>query len=323
MTDPTKMTWVQWLVLGIQAATLVVLVIYVWKTWEMAAATRRAAEATAASVQESRQARREATDPRIAIYFGSPTGTLAEIVVENHGESTATNVSFVFEPPLQASQQREAATRFFDTPKTLPAHTALRHAFDDWPAYLKADLPRKYNVVVRFQRLGEATIREETHILDAGSFEHYARWQIKRVHELTQRFERFADRVEQFLGRYEGQRQRATERHDLLVEPRPLSAAQSDLLATLELLEKAAGDESAEMFPGLYLPALRKHALAAFLAAAREGSVPELRAALADLLLALYHGDWDLLNQSKARAKLEEGVEALRKAIGYAGPPAA
>ena len=110
MADPTKLAWVQWLLLVIQVATFIVVAIYVWKTWEMASATRKAAEATARSVEESRLTRREASDPRVAIFFASPASSVAEIVIENYGETTATSVTFDFTPDLQASEHRGRAS---------------------------------------------------------------------------------------------------------------------------------------------------------------------------------------------------------------------
>ena len=67
-----------WILFFTQILTLVALVIYVWKTWEMASATRRAAEASAAAVREAIDARLEALAPRILVYFGYESLHLAE-----------------------------------------------------------------------------------------------------------------------------------------------------------------------------------------------------------------------------------------------------
>ena len=145
-----------------QVATLIALVVYVWKTWEMAAATRRAAEASTSTVEEMKLARREASAPRLAIYFASPSTSISEIVIENFGDTTATNVRFEFTPPLASSDKDDRGVQFFETPKTLPPHSRLRHAFDLWPEYFEANLPKRYDVKVRFQRLGEAEVQRRT-----------------------------------------------------------------------------------------------------------------------------------------------------------------
>jgi predicted phosphatase len=49
--------------------TLISLIIYVWKTWEIASATRKAAEATEATVAEMRAAREQETTPNVIVYF--------------------------------------------------------------------------------------------------------------------------------------------------------------------------------------------------------------------------------------------------------------
>lgn len=65
MPNPQQIFWDDWALLVIQAATLVALVVYVWKTWEMATATRDAASASARAIEEARQARAEALAPRV------------------------------------------------------------------------------------------------------------------------------------------------------------------------------------------------------------------------------------------------------------------
>lgn len=54
LTDPAKLPVVQWALFGTQVFTLLALIITVWKTWEMAVATQKAANATAATVEEMR-----------------------------------------------------------------------------------------------------------------------------------------------------------------------------------------------------------------------------------------------------------------------------
>lgn len=153
MLDPTKLPLVQWALFLIQVLTLIAIGIYVWKTAQMATATRDAAEASVATVKEMRTARREATAPRLALYFASPSTHLAEIVLENAGETTAADVTCSFDPPLRASDREQYAHRFFETPKVLPPRSRMAHAFDSWPSYFGAKLPLQYNVTIRYRRI--------------------------------------------------------------------------------------------------------------------------------------------------------------------------
>jgi hypothetical protein len=309
--------------LVIQTLTLIALIAYVWKTWEMADATRKAAEAAASSVEEMRRGRREASDPRVAVYFASPSSSLSEIVIENFGETTATNVTFDFVPPLQSSENHAFGVQFFATPKTLPPRSRLQHAFDTWPEYFDAKLPKKYEVRVRYQRLGEDVVREELHVLDAAAFEHYATWHVLGIHELASRFKQYAERTERLFQQAQDHGKVVARRADLIAPTRELGDSLSDLLTMLEAVEAGSADGEVSMFPGQFLPALKRHAVTTLLAAHRKGGNGELQSALKELLLALHHRDWDLLNKTKANARLNSAIGKLRDAVSGPEPPAA
>jgi hypothetical protein len=314
MVRPQDIPAVEWLLLVIQVATLIALIIYVWKTWQMAGATRSAAEASATSVEEMRVARREASDPRLAIYFMTPSTMLAEIIIENAGESTAVDVTFEFSPPLRASQNEQLAIQFFQSPKTIPARAKMRHAFDSWPGYFEAKLPLKYQVLIQYRRIGEDTLREEVQVLDPGSFQHALAWSEKGVNDLATRFNTFADRVERSINEFQRQLRSADHRRELLAPSRPFVEGLRDLLSTVELIERAGVDQHIRITAGLYLPALRELSLAAFLAGKREEVNDDLQAALSDLILSLHHLEWDSLNHQEAGAKLNQAISAVNAA---------
>lgn len=88
MKNEDVLFWVQVVGIVVQFLSLIFLIIYVIKTWEMAAATRVAAEATQGSVAEMREARDQQTAPYIIVYFDVPFGTsLIYLVVKNIGGS--------------------------------------------------------------------------------------------------------------------------------------------------------------------------------------------------------------------------------------------
>src|SRR5688572_19873570 len=99
MLDPSLVFWDDWLLLGVQAASLTFLVIYVIKTWQMASAARDAAKASADAVRESADARAEALAPRILVYFDGTSSLAAQVVIQNAGSGTAANLRLDFAPP--------------------------------------------------------------------------------------------------------------------------------------------------------------------------------------------------------------------------------
>src|SRR5687768_16207104 len=121
MPNPGQIPAVQWTLFLVQLGTLLALIVYVWKTWQMATATAASAKAASDTVAEMRSARLDISAPRIVVYFSSPDSHLANIVIENAGSSTAADVQLTFDPPLQSSFER-SSPKFFDSPKVLPPH---------------------------------------------------------------------------------------------------------------------------------------------------------------------------------------------------------
>lgn len=160
-SNPANVGWAQWTLFVVQVAGLIALIVYVWKTWEMATATTRAATATTQTVEEMRAARENASAPRVVVYFASQRPPFAEVVLENFGDGTATDVLCTFDPPLRTARGREAG-EFFKTPKTLPPRARLAHAFDSWVEVFGNDTaPKQYVVTVTYRGLGaERTYRE-------------------------------------------------------------------------------------------------------------------------------------------------------------------
>jgi len=85
-----------------QALTLIALVIYVWKTWEMAKATSAAAIASENSLREMRLTREQQIKPYVICYFQDiPASKFFEFVIKNGGSAMAFDVQLVFDPQLQ------------------------------------------------------------------------------------------------------------------------------------------------------------------------------------------------------------------------------
>jgi len=112
------------IVAGVQLATLIAVIIYVWKTWQLAiatknladitkdmsAATQESAKATLKSakvaedtLQELRESRDQESAPYVMVYFEIPTGrSVIYLVVKNVGKTTANDIKFSFIPRLQS-----------------------------------------------------------------------------------------------------------------------------------------------------------------------------------------------------------------------------
>ena len=191
-SDPSRLPAVQWALFGAQMATLIVLVLTVWKTWEMAIATQKAAKATADTVEEMRLSRESASAPHIVVFLASPSDNIAEIIIENFGEGTARDIQFNISPPLQSSLSRDIG-RFFETPKWLPPKSRLSHALDVWSSYFASDYPRQYIFKVDYFGVKDGKRYSDEYLLDIDSFRHMAAWGKKDLDDLVGALEKVSN----------------------------------------------------------------------------------------------------------------------------------
>jgi len=156
----------------VQIASLVFLIIYVIKTWEMASATRKAAEATEKSVLEMREQRDAEVAPYIVVYLHSEGAILGilSLVIKNTGRTVAKNVKISFDPPLQ--------TRFPDLLKkvlppdgipSIPPGYEIKTTLDNFAEYKKSK-PMAFDVTVTYSGGVSNKLREDKYHLDLELF---------------------------------------------------------------------------------------------------------------------------------------------------------
>lgn len=92
----------------VQVATLIALIVYVIKTWQMAAATRASAEMAGKTLEEMREGRDQEIAPYVVAYFDVRLHVpLIYLVIKNVGKTIATGVTIQFTPPLQSGTFKE------------------------------------------------------------------------------------------------------------------------------------------------------------------------------------------------------------------------
>lgn len=188
--DLTAAVWDDWLFLAVQLVGVVALVVYVWKTWQMALATTRAAEAAEQTLREAREARIEELAPAILVYFDSSPWGAAEVVIENAGRGAAASVSLVFDPPLQSTQPHETDAFFSATQALMPPGYRIAQMFDTWPTLLSSDMPKKYVVTARYLGVQTGRSYETHHRLDAEALRHRFIGRNKGINEIVEEIEK-------------------------------------------------------------------------------------------------------------------------------------
>jgi hypothetical protein len=143
----------------VQVLTLICLIVYVIKTWEIASATREAARSSEKTLQEMKQAREQEYAPYILVYCEVPIpyDTMIYLIVKNIGKSIAVDVKISFTPRLSSSV---TYTNDFDINnitflkegiKSIPPGYVIRTTLGRAVEYFShSDFPLKYEVEISY-----------------------------------------------------------------------------------------------------------------------------------------------------------------------------
>jgi len=180
------MTIIEIISIIIQSLTLIALVFYVAKTWEMASATRESARISELTLQEMRDARDQEIAPYVIAYFdvNMPENQI-EFVVKNNGKSMATDIQIEFDPPFQAPTTSSGAptieqliNRLMPGGKipSLPPNHEIRTFISSFLEYRqgmhnKDGLPGKYKISVTYHGGIIDKPRKAEYISDIGMYE--------------------------------------------------------------------------------------------------------------------------------------------------------
>lgn len=160
---------------AIQFATLILVGVYVWKTSEMAAATRRSVEVAGESLQEIKETRDQEVAPYVVAYFDVPYDEhMIYLVVKNIGKGIARDVGIKFDPPLQSSNFGDLLDQFSllkDGIGSLAPGQEIRTDFDTTHGYLGNEhLPRRYQAEISYFGGLLPSLRTTEVTLDLGAY---------------------------------------------------------------------------------------------------------------------------------------------------------
>jgi len=200
-TQAAHKDFVDYLVAGVQIATLIALVIYVAKTWQIAGATQKSAQLSEDILTEMRVTRIQEIAPYVIVYFDMPYSSdwVMYLVVKNTGQTVAKDIKFKFEPPLVTGFTRAGeGTRPFDIYllregiSLLAPDQEIRTPFDAHSTYLQEKLPTVYKVEVSYTdgRQPNRTVTEQ--ILDVSIFNDLSVLQKKGEEDLIKALETIA-----------------------------------------------------------------------------------------------------------------------------------
>jgi hypothetical protein len=173
----------------IQILTLIALIIYVKKTWDMAVSTEKSAKISEKTLIEMRDIRNDETAPYIVAYFELEDHSL-HLIVENIGKGLAKNVKIEFDPKLECNGHDISETPLIkDGIPSMPPNYKIKTYFDTTVRYLKSGLPLSYNVKISYYGGLINTERTTEFVLDLTYIKGIHFVKRNRMHDLVKEIE--------------------------------------------------------------------------------------------------------------------------------------
>lgn len=178
----------------IQIFTLIALIIYVVKTWEMASATKESAKSAENTLLEMQETRDQESAPFVVAFFDIPYAkSLVYLVIKNLGKSVATNVTLSFEPSFQTSDvgNLENLPLFEKGIASLAPAQEIRVFLDTTIAFFgEPGLPLTYSVEITYRGGLKDVPRIVNHTLDLSVHKGLMFVQSKDIHDLSESVEK-------------------------------------------------------------------------------------------------------------------------------------
>ena len=176
----------------VQIATLIALIIYVIKTWQIASASKKSTEVSEGILKEMKESRDQEVAPYVVAYFDIPYGMpLIYLIVRNAGKSVAKDVKLEFQPPLKNSNGEAINNIPFikDGIGSIPPEYEIKTFFDTAISYFgKKELPLTYTAKVSYSGGLWPATRNEEQIMDLSAFKSVY-INMKGMHELVKEVE--------------------------------------------------------------------------------------------------------------------------------------
>lgn len=185
-----------------QIVTLIALIIYVFKTWQIAAATQDATSVSSQILQEMKDSRDQEIAPYIIVYFDMPEGqNIINLIIKNIGKSPATSVNLNFVPKLIGNRNEDFSELAFikDGIVFLAPGQQIKTFVDSTVGFFNEESYRtlKYKVNVTYYGGLKNIQRFSEHILDMNVFKGVSWITRHDIHKLATDVEKISKSIEQ------------------------------------------------------------------------------------------------------------------------------
>ena len=192
------------ILLFVQSVSLIALIIYVIKTWEMASASRQSAEISAITLLEMKEARDQEIAPYIVVYFDK-TALDAEfyLVIKNIGKSMAHDVRLEFDPPLAVQPVYQPYLDRLLSPNMIPTmvpNYEIRTGLGIFQQYCRENHPDFFSVKVNYYGGINTTPRSISYGLDLSHFHGLVGIVERKPNEISESLRKINDSCKDMIG---------------------------------------------------------------------------------------------------------------------------
>jgi hypothetical protein len=197
--------WIDITAILIQSASLIALVIYVVKTWEIASATRDATITSRRILEEMREARDQETRPYINIYFELVRNSILELVIKNEGRIQANEMNFAFAPDINCTDKEKLRKILGDNYNNISLHPGgeVRTYFDEVNRYVNSkSFPKVYKVSLSYINSITGIKYTDSIILDLSFYDGLLKIEEKGIPAIVDKLDEINDSLNKIISAF-------------------------------------------------------------------------------------------------------------------------
>ncbi len=179
----------------VQVFSLIFLIIYVWKTWQMASATSNSVKASEEMLAEMKETRDQESAPYVVPYIDI-NHHIMFFGIKNIGRTVAKDIKLFIEPELKSTllgDKIKEISFIKNGVSSLPPGHSIGTKFDVSHRYLnRADSPMKYLIKITYKGGIQSDDREHEQVIDLSVYKELIPNEDKRLSDAVKELENIA-----------------------------------------------------------------------------------------------------------------------------------
>lgn len=179
----------------VEILSLIFLIIYVIKTWQMASETKKSTQISEKTLKEMKESRAQEVAPYVIAYFNVENNSKICLIVKNIGKTVAENVKLDFTPELTNTLDMDLneISLIKQGVSSMPPNYEIKTIYDFGTSYFKTDnMPLKYEVEITYQGGINNEVRKVKQTLDLSVYKELLKTRKKGMTDLVKKFDQFS-----------------------------------------------------------------------------------------------------------------------------------